>query len=395
MFDFARISVAVPGTTVGSVEKNKKDIISQIKSADSMETDFILFPELALTGCTCGDMLFQDALLQNVSEALNEIAEASAKVNAVIVLGAPIMLDGKLFNCGVIISAGHICAIIPKSFLSPAENRWFASANELAASEIMSEDIGVFPSYKIPVAAKLVVEGKGVKFGVEIGTDLFAPIPVSSYLCENGAEIIFNPSAVYLTVGSNERIKDFAKLQSQRLHAVYAVCCAGADESTTDYVFGGKGLVAENGKVLAENKKLTDSDYIMNCDADLGKIRADRKRTKASKSTTDCAKIKLYTGVGSNTLISDGSLYALKKLPFVPTDKAERDKRVEYIFEMQTAALAKRLTVAGEKVVIGVSGGLDSTLALLVCVNAMKRLHRPVTNVIGITLPCFGTTSRT
>lgn len=405
MFDFSRISVAVPNVVPGSVNKNKEEIISKIKEAQKVGADFVVFPELALTGYSCGDLFFQSVLQKNVSESLCELANISEKIKTVIIVGAPVKIKSQLYNCGIVISAGRICAIVPKTTLPDynelSEKRWFSSADDLDTDEIMSEDIGVFPSYKIPVCAKLVLEAReGVKFGIEICEDLYMPISQSSYLALSGAEIIFNLSASNETVEKRTFRTSAVVNKSASLLCAYAYVSAGCGESTTDLIFSGHGLVAENGKVLMQNKKYIDNDYVMTCDIDLGKIRADRTRIKsfsdsAVKCGVKCNTVKVYNGAFENKQNSDGSLYPVRKLPFVPADKKDCADRCLDIFEMQSAALAKRMSVAAQKIVIGVSGGLDSTLALLVCVNTMRMLGRSAADVIGVTMPCFGTTSRT
>ncbi len=404
MLDFARISLAVPNVTVGSVTKNKADIIEKIKEASGQGADFVLFPELALTGYTCGDLFFQKTLQDNVCAALCEIAELSAKVKTVIIVGAPLKIKGQLYNCGVVLSGGRVCAVVPKTFIPDynefSEKRWFSSALTLDTDEIMSDDIGIYPSYPVAVSNRIVLEGReGTKFGVEVCEDMLAPIPPSAHLALSGAEIIFNLSASNETVGKHHFRKDMVSTRSSSELCVYAYASAGCSESTTDLVFSGHSIVCENGSVICENKQYIDNDYIMNCDVDLGKIRADRARIRSfadCAATADkCKTVKLYNGIFDSKLNSDGFLYPLKKLPFVPTDKQTRTLRCLEIFDMQAAGLVKRMSVAASKIVIGVSGGLDSTLAILVCAEAMRKMHKPMTDIIGVTMPCFGTTSRT
>ena len=408
MFDFCRITLAVPPVTVGSVEKNKAEILTAIREAQNAGADYVAFPELALTGYTCADLFFQQSMQERVKEALNEIAALSEKADTVILVGAPLMLLGQLYNCAVIFSGGRLCGIVPKTFLPNYnefyEKRWFSSARDLSIDSVCSADVGVFPSYPVPVSAHLVFEGiHSEKFAVEICEDLWTPIPPSTYAALSGAEILFNLSASNETIGKREYRRSMVKAQSASCLCAYAYVSAGSGESTTDLIFSGHSMVCENGTLLAENKNLIDSSYSMNCDVDLGKIRADRAKIKSfADSASACAEVKnavyakVYAPVKHEARGEQaGFYYPVKKLPFVPSDKARRTERCLNIFEMQVAGLAKRLSVASENVVVGVSGGLDSTLALLVCVQAMKKLHRPVTNVIGVTMPCFGTTSRT
>lgn len=401
MFDFARICLAVPETFVGAVDKNKEEIIARIREAEKKSVDFVLFPELALTGSTCGDLFFQRTLIEDVNTALRGIAEFSTFTKLTAILGAPVQIGNFLYNCAVVIHSGRICGVIPANHLNTDQKRWFSSAKDLDIKEIMSDEFGIDVSYSIPVCDNIVFEGKEkVKFGVLMGTDAFCPVSKGASLCLSGAEIIFTLDARGEIVGARESVMQFVKSQSEILHSVYALCSAGKDESTTDFVFAGQGIVCENGKVLCENENLIDGGYVLSCDVDLGKIRADRMksgifRDSQRNNTNKCDTVKLYGIEKEDSLLSDGSLYKVKKMPFVPDNKDELNKRCEQVFQMQSASLEKRLKVAGEKVVLGVSGGLDSTLALLVCVETMKRMNKSAKNIIAVTLPCFGTTERT
>ena len=408
MFDYVRISLAVPRLCVGSVKKNLEDILSKIEKAYTAGADYIVFPELCLTSYTCADLFFQSSLQNEVEEALEKISQVTEKIDAVVIAGAPIKIDSQLYNCAAVFSGGRLCAVVPKTFLPVYnefyEKRWFSSASDLRISEINSSDIGLSASYPVPVSNKLVLQGRnGEKFGVEICEDLWTPITPGTHLALAGAEIIFNLSASNETIGKREYRRNMVKQQSASCLCAYAYVSAGSSESTTDLIFSGHSVVCENGSVICENENVIDDDYIMNCDVDLGKIRADRLKYKSFKdSAAQDEKVqsvlqkKVYAPVTHpRTDAFAGLLYPVKKLPFVPGDKAKRTERCLSIFEMQVAGLVKRMSVAAQNVVVGVSGGLDSTLALLVCVQAMKKLRRPVTNVIGITMPCFGTTSRT
>ena len=404
MFDYARIALAVPEVSVGGVKENTEKIIGKIKEANEKKADFIVFPELSVTGYTCADLFFQKTLLENAVLSLNKIAHLSEDVDAVIIAGAPLQIGGKLFDCACVFSGGRICALIPKTLLSESEKRWFSSPDELGIKEIMSEEIGVYPSYKIPVSPYIVLEGKeGVKFAVEAGDTLGAPVNTGAYLSLCGAQIVFNICASKEIVAKREFALNEAKSLSSKGINVYASVSAGKSESTSDAVYSGKSIVAENGKIVSENENFIDGDYILFSDVDLGKIKADKIKKKDFSAEAkklfcdrDVQNVRLY-GVNpyKSKLRSDGKLAKIKKMPFVPSDKEELRKRCLAIFDMQVAGLEKRLDKAAEKAIVGVSGGLDSTLALLVSVKAMEKLGRKSENVIGITMPGFGTTSRT
>lgn len=395
MLDYARITVAVPEVSVGGVKQNAENIISEIKSANGVGADFILFPELSLAGATCADLFFQGSLLGDTVCALNEIAAATENLKTVVIVGAPLLHCGKLLDCAAVISCGRICGIVPKNAGNSPESRQFGCFGNVP-KEIMSDEIGIYPSYKITVSELTVFTGReNAKFGVVLGDDFASAMPSGSLLAMNGAEIIFDMSAAYETAGRRSARRSAVKVNSANLLCAYVYACAGKGESTTDYVFSGHGIIAEKGRILAENKNAVDGGYAMNCDVDLGRIRYDRMRKRLADSPIAAAEAKIYLGASDSRLMSDGMLYPLRKMPFIPADKSERDARCLEIFELQTEGLVKRMSVAAKKIVIGVSGGLDSTLALLVCVKAMKKLHRPLSDVIGVTMPCFGTTSRT
>ncbi|MGN0173709.1 MAG: NAD(+) synthase [Acutalibacteraceae bacterium] len=403
MFDYIRVASAVPKISVGNTEFNTNEIIKKIEEAQSHNTDAIVFPELCITGYTCADLFFQNTLLDSALQSLKTIIEKSKSIDSVIIIGLPIELDGQLYNCGVVIYDGKIESITPKTYIPNYnefyEKRWFSSALDLEIDNVFSSELGLDEEYEIPVGNNIVLNlNNQVKIGVEICEDLWAPLPPSTYLTLDGAEVIFNLSASNETIAKREYRKDLIKQQSARNICGYVYSSAGADESTTDLIFSGHSLICENGTVCAENNELIDNDYIVYGDIDLGKIRFDRKKNKCFK---DCVKATETNGqrwiISSEefSLKSDGAFAKINKLPFVPSAKKDRLERCLNIFRMQVAGLKKRLSVTGCKPVIGISGGLDSTLALLVSTEAIRQLNRPLTDVIGITMPCFGTTDRT
>ena len=408
MFDYIRLAQAVPHVKVGAVRENAARILDKIEKADKNGADYVIFPELSVTGYTCADLFFSESLLAETLDALKAIAEATEKRDITVLVGAPVRIDSVLYNCAVVLSGGRICGLVPKTFLPNYnefyEKRWFASARDLKRDTLDSLELGQSTSYPVPVSNRLVFTGRGGEtFGIEICEDLWTPLSPGTHLALSGAEMLFNLSASNETIGKRAYRREIVKTQSASALCVYAYVSAGSGESTTDLIFSGHSVVAENGSVLCENDSLIDDDYLLCTDVDLGKIRADRRKLRsfsdcasADAETASVRRIKLYAPLTNREKRDDeGALYPLRKLPFVPQTKAKRTERCLDIFEMQVAGLVGRLSVAAQKVVVGVSGGLDSTLALLVCVQAMKKLHRPVTNVIGVTMPCFGTTSRT
>ena len=405
MLDFIRIACAVPPVRVGDVTKNVEDICVKLREADAAGSDLVVFPELALTGYTCEDLFFQDTLLNACMDGLQKIMDCSANYPAItVVVGTPAVLEGQMYNCGAVISGGRLHGLVPKTYLPNYnefyERRWFSSSADLRISSVPATLLGLRGAAEIPVGRDLLFRiGDGTLLGVEICEDLWTPLPPSTIMSLNGAEVIVNLSASNETVGKRAYRRGLVQHQSAICSCIYAYISAGCTESTQDLVFSGQSMVAENGILLAENQNILDTDYMLVQDADLGKVRAFRRKNKSVKDA-----VSLYSDVtpmrimdcGRAKLRSDGMLHALEKLPFVPSAQKERQERCMEIFQMQVTGLKQRLTTIGNtNAVIGISGGLDSTLALLVAVEAMRQLGRPATDVYGVTMPCFGTSDRT
>lgn len=405
MLDFIRIACAVPSVAVADVKKNAEVICDYIARADGEKCDLVVFPELALTGYTCGDLFFQKTLQQAARTGLKRIAEASAEhPELTVVVGLPAVLDGQLYNCAAVLSGGELRGVVPKSFLPNhrefGEKRWFAAAGDLRREHVQVKELmDVDAWYSVPVGSgQLFCVGEGTMVGVEICEDLWVPVAPSAMLALGGAEVIVNLAAANEAAGKRAQRRELVKGQSASCSCVYAFCSAGAEESTQDLVFSGHSMIAQNGRLLGENGDLAASDYMIIRDADLGEIRAVRQ------STTSFRDAATYYGAGAGVrpgeffdkkLRSDGSRYAVPKLPFVPETKAERQELCREVFRIQAAGLAKRLGAIRANAVIGISGGLDSTLALLVSVEAMRLLGRPASDIYGVTMPCFGTSDRT
>ena len=394
MLDYIRIACAVPPVKVGDVKKNTTDICAFIEKADAQNSDIILFPELAMTGYTCGDLFYQDTLHNAVEEGLKQILSCSEAHPALTVaVGLPVRTDKGLANCAAVISGGQIRGLVPKSFLPDYgglnESRWFAQVEDGALAIVNGEPV--------PVRTDILYRTGDSLIGIEICEDFFAPVSPSQLHALNGAEVILNLAASAEQVGKKAGRTAQIKAHSERCKCIYAYVSAGFHESTTDLVFSGHGIVAENGVVLAESEGVVASDYLLIQDCDLGRIRAERRRNatfRAAASRYGADMVK--EGVWTNPLRSDGSLYPLQKLPFIPSTKTERHAYCNAIFQLQVTGLKQRLTaIGGANAVIGISGGLDSTLALLVAVEAMRQLGRPTTDVYGVTMPCFGTSDRT
>ena len=400
MFEYFRVACAVPDVEVADVELNTQRTVDYIRSAADKKVDLLVFPELGLTGYTCADLFAQRTLGDGVKSALDTLASESAKCGVAFAVAAPAVMSGSLYNCAVIFFGGRVVGVVPKTFIPNYgefyEKRWFDAADG-APESITSAELGISgESYTVPVGSSVFDLG-GVKVGFEICEDLWAPLPPSTLLCLAGAEVIANLSASNEVIAKREYRRQIVIQQSAGSICAYAYCSAGSLESTTDLVFSGHSLIAENGKLLCEQEKPLTSDYILITDVDIERIRSDRAK---KSSFTDCRK--RYGDPAIQTVrvpkaesASDGSYYKIGKLPFVPDTEKHRTERCLAIFEMQVAGLKKRLIKTNCRPVIGISGGLDSTLALLVSVQAVKELGRPASDVVGVTMPCFGTTDRT
>ena len=401
MLDYIRIGCAVPAVTVGDVKKNTRDICDFLCRADENGCDLITFPELAMTGYTCADLFFQQSLHGAVQTGLRDVLACSADHPAVTaVVGLPLPMDGQLYNAAAVIAAGKVCGIAVKTYIPnydcANEQRWFAPAACLDRKEIPAAELGICGDYSIPVGNDLLFRVGDALIGVDICEDLWATISPSSLLSLGGAEVIVNPAASHHLAGRKTARRDMVRDASGRNLGIYALCSAGITESSQDLLYSGHSAIAQCGTILAENADALQTDYLLVRDADLGMVRADRCRNTTFR---DAARIHRpavrICNTGTGSLRADGSAGAVDPMPYMPSDQKERTAWCLDTFNIQVTGLMNRLKLLGGKAVIGVSGGLDSTLALLVAAEAMRRLQRPVSDVHGITMPCFGTTDRT
>lgn len=396
MLDFIRVASAVPPVTVGDTVKNATDICRYIRQADEAGCDLVVFPELALTGYTCADLFFQQTLLTQSMKGLQTIMACSAQHPAVsAVVGTPAVIEGQMYNCAAVISGGVLRGLVTKTHLPNygefSERRWFSSSEDLQASSVALEDLGIQGEGTVPVGRDLLFKiGDSTVLGVEICEDLWTPLPPSTLLTINGAEVIVNLSASNEIAGKRKVRTSLVEHQSDVCSCVYAYCSSGCSESTQDLVFSGHSIIAENGSVLAQNKRVIDNDYLLVTDADLGKVRSGRRKNKSVRDTASFyGKVEPMRTIDCRcaALRSDGSLYPLEKCPFIPKE----DSQAQDIFEIQVAGLRQRLQVINAKPVVGLSGGLDSALAMLVAhaaVDDPKDVH-------AVIMPGFGTTDRT
>lgn len=394
MLDYIRIACAVPEVKVGDVAKNTRDICGYLKRADGEQVDVLLFPELAMTGYTCADLFYQDALHDAVEAGLKEIlacSEGCPEVTAVV--GLPVRTWKGILNCAAVIRNGKVHGLTAKSWLPETggvnESRWFTTQTEEMPITLAGQEtsVGTGALYQL---------GK-TRLAIEIGTDLDAPIAPSALAALKGAEVILNPAAAPQQVGKKAERAESLKAHARRCRCVYAYASAGFTESTSDLVYSGHSVIAENGELLAQSEGVVASGYLMVQDCDLGRIRAARRadpvfRQEAGKAANS-GRVCLLAEEDHR---GDGKGYPLQKLPFIPSTREKRLAYCEEIFQLQVTGLKQRLKGIGNaNAVVGISGGLDSTLALLVAVEAMRQMGRPSTDVYGVTMPCFGTSDRT
>ena len=404
MLDFIRIACAVPPVKLADPVKNAADVCRYIQMADGKNVDVLVFPEMTMTGYTCADLFFQESLQKSSLEGLKQVLQCSAEYPAITVaVGLPVVINGQMYNCAAILSGGVLHGLVPKTYLPNYnefyERRWFSSSEDLQQKTVMPSELGLSGADPIPVGRDVLFEiGDGTVLGAEVCEDLWTPMPPSTLMCLNGAEVIVNLSASNETVGKRAYRRDLVRHQSSVCGCVYTYCSSGCTESTSDLVFSGHSVIAAGGSVLAENRELIETDYMLIHDADLGKIRSKRRHNKSVKDAVSIySKVEPMRRVqcGCGSLRSDGTMFCHGKTPFIPENQQEMEERCSSIFAIQVAGLKQRLATVGGKAVIGVSGGLDSTLALLVAVEAMRQLGRPVSDVHGVTMPCFGTSNRT
>ena len=393
-YGFVNVAAAVPMVKVADVAYNVEQIKSLITQAEEQSVEVIVFPELCITGYTCQDLFKEQLLLDQAEQGIIQLLDFSRKLDIISIVGLPVIINGLLYNCAVVLQGGQVLGIIPKTYLPNYgefyEKRWFASAQDLNPTDIY------FAGNPIHVSADplLFVTGDGVKFGVEICEDVWAPIPPSNNLALAGADIIFNLSASDELIGKHAYLKSLLAQQSARTISGYVYASSGFGESTQDVVYGGNAIIFENGKLLIEGKRFSFDPQLKSYQIDVEKLRAERR-----ENTTF---INAQRRAHANEIMTKSVAPREFKLtryvnphPFIPAD-TDMQSSCEEILSIQVAGLAKRLHhIRGTKAVIGISGGLDSTLALLVTVKAFDKLGLDRKGILGITMPGFGTTDRT
>ncbi len=395
---YSRVAVGRPNLVLGDITANTQSIIDLYDQALTDQADLILMPELTVTGYTMADLFHQKALLDDSLKALDMLTKHTTGKHTILVVGLPLEIDNAIYNCGAVLYQGQILGIVPKSYLPTYneyyETRWFAKASHLMDKQILLLD------QIIPIGTDLIFTNTGdtaLSFGVEICEDLWAPIPPSTYQGLQGALVLLNLSASNELIAKSDYRRSLVAGQSARLMSAYLYCSSGFGESSTDLTFGGHSIIAENGSIRNESDRFSLNKSYLFTDIDLDKLIYDRihsntyRECKTESSTFLCRKIG-FKQANSTKEIMD----KIDPHPFVPSNSHRREERCREIFSIQTSALAKRLTHIGHpKAIIGISGGLDSTLALLVTVKTFDLLKRDRKDIIGVTMPGFGTTDRT
>ena len=392
---FVRVGAVVPKLKVGDTEFNCNEIIKQIEMANNNNIQIAVFPELCVTGYTCQDLFEQDILLEYAENALNKIMDYTNNLDIICIIGMPIKAENQLFNTAVVIQKGRILGIVPKTFIPNYsefyEKRWFASSKNTNKKEI--EILG----QKVPFGIDLLFKDKTnneICFGIEICEDVWAVEPPSNKLALLGANIIFNLSASNEVIGKKEYRRELVKMQSAKTISGYVYCSSGVNESTSDVVFSGDSMIFENGSCLANNSRFDFESNMIFTEIDTKRLSNDRRKNTSFMGTPvhlEYREIEINIPDNIENLTREYS-----KTPFVPEDKKKISEICEEILNIQSYGLAKRLLHTNiNKTVIGISGGLDSTLAFLVIIKAYEILNLPKENIIAITMPGFGTTSRT
>ena len=392
MFGFYRFAAVSPKMKVADVAFNTAEIIKNIQKCSSNEVAAVAFPEMSITGYTCGDLFFQATLREEAMDAIKKIAASFANSSMIIIVGAPFFWQNALYNCAFVLQSGKIRGIVPKT--NNPNYREFYDKRYFKSGATVPE--GTLCMNSVPFGTDIIFScARYFSFGVELCEDLWGVIPPSSHQAIAGATCIFNLSASNALVSKSQYRRNLVQQQSAHCLAAYVYTSSGVHESSTDLVFDGHSIIAQNGQIIAENERFHRNNSIIYADIDLAKLQGIRL---SESSMGDAKAEKCFRNIDMTQVFSSPTLeYAhIDANPFVPSNPAERDIHCEEIFHIQAAALAKRLEhVKAEKLIIGVSGGLDSTLALLVCAETMKLLKRPMFDILALTMPGFGTTDRT
>ncbi len=396
-YGFIKVASAVPSVRVADCKYNVEQIEEQIVMAEGQGAEIIVFPELSITGYTCQDLFRQNLLLETSEAAMLMLLDFTRQLNIISIVGLPIAVGDLLLNCAAVIQKGQILGVVAKEYLPNYsefyEKRWFASSQDLRTTDFRYAGSLVH----ISQAPQIFVTCDGVKFGIEICEDVWAPTPPSNHLALAGADIIFNLSASDELIGKHDYLCGLLAQQSARTITGYVYASAGFGESTQDVVYGGNALIFENGHLLASGERFSTDKQVQMAQIDVERLRAERRSntTYVNAQRRMIGEPVTYTNAHSIAPKDFVLERAVNPHPFVPADN-DRDKHCNEIFSIQVMGLAKRLVHTHcHRVVVGVSGGLDSTLALLVCVKTFDKLGLDRSGIVGVTMPGFGTTDRT
>ena len=396
-YGFIKVGTAIPAVRVGDVQYNTEQIEALLTQAEEAGIEIIVFPELSLTGYTCQDLFRQRSLLETIDAAVTHLLQSTLQKDVIAIVGAPLEVGNLLLNCAIVVQQGKLLGIVPKTYLPNYnefyEKRWFTSAQSLRPTTIRLAGTAI----EVSAQPKLFETAQGVKFGIEICEDVWAPTPPSNHLTLAGADLIFNLSATDELVGKHAYLKSLLAQQSARTISGYVYSSCGFGESTQDVVYGGNALIYENGTLLSEGQRFALSQQLVTAQIDVERIRYDRCnnttfataqfREVSETAIVPCCPLKNFKPFNLERIIPSA--------PFIPEAMA-METACEEVFHIQTMGLAKRLRhIHAEKVVLGISGGLDSTLALLVCVRTFDLLKLNRQGIIGVTMPGFGTTDQT
>lgn len=392
-YGYVRVGAACPRIRIADPAYNIEMMLEILEKNKDLGLQVIVFPEMSVTGYTCADLFHQTGLLQEAEKQLGIFIENTAEMDAVIAVGMPVRSGNQLFNCAVVVHKGRILGIVPKTFIPNYnefyEYRWFAPASKRKSKGIL------LCGQQAPFNERLLFKDAASELciGTEICEDLWTIVPPSSYHALQGANLILNLSASNDIVGKSEYRRSLVCQQSARCIAGYVYASAGESESTTDVVFGGHGLIAENGAVLAEQSFRENECIYM--DIDINRLMNDRRKMNTFTGDSHDMDYEIVSFRMNQKNVS-ALLRKVNPYPFVPASKAERDIRCREIFKIQASGLKQRIIKSGlDKMIIGISGGLDSTLALLVCAEVCEQLKLPMKNIITVTMPGFGTSGRT
>ena len=397
-YGFVRVAAAVPQVKVADCRYNASQAEEMIFEADENNVQTIVFPELNITGYSCGDLFGQALLLEQAEIALMQLMNNTRQLDIISILGMPVVVGGILYNTAVVIQKGKILGVVPKTYLPNYsefyEKRWFAPATTLDGERKIR-----LCGQSVPMGANLLFDASDFCFGIELCEDVWAPVPPSSTLALAGADVIFNLSADTENIGKHQYLRSLLAQQSARCLCGYVFASCGFGESSTDVVFAGNALIYENGSLLASSSRFSFTRQFVMGELDIERLRGERQHNTTFASCLRDNKSLQFITTESTEMVQPKDIELTRVIdahPFVPSGDTLLDERCEEIFSIQVAGLAKRLVHTGCKtVVVGISGGLDSTLALLVCVKTFDKLGLSRDGIVGITMPGFGTTDRT